>query len=303
LLPSQGEVMIGFIGAGKVGTALAVLLSKQGYQVSAVSSRSISSAENLASLVESCKAYPTNQQIADAAEIIFITTPDDAIGVVASEVNWHKGQSVVHCSGAASTDIIEAAKKQGAQTGCIHPLQSLADLNAAIENIPGSTFAIEAEEPLLTTLKEFGEKLQGTCIELKASDKIAYHAAAVMACNYLVTMTKLATDLWQNFNVPRDTATKALLPLIKGSVNNIEKIGIPACLTGPIARGDIGTISNHLTALEGISSEVYGIYRQLGLQTVPVALEKGTITPEQANNMTNLLINDFNHNEEKHPCE
>jgi len=230
---------LGFIGAGTVGTALSVRLSSKGYQVIAVSSRSQTSARKLAQAVSDCHAFNNNQDVADTAELIFITTPDDAIASVASEIQWHRGQSVVHCSGALSTDILESAKKLGAQVGAFHPLQTFASVKQAIENIPGSTFAVEAEEPLLSTLKDMATALDGRWIELKANDKVAYHAAAVIACNYLVTLVKLATDLWQSFNIPQPQATQVLLPLLRGTIHNIDTVGIPQCLTGPIARGDI----------------------------------------------------------------
>ena len=91
---------------------------------------------------------------------------------------------------------------------------------------------MEAEEPLLSTLKDMATALGGHWIELKASDKVAYHAAAVIACNYLVTLVKLATDLWQTFSVPPAQATQALLPLIRGTLNNIDTIGIPNASPG-----------------------------------------------------------------------
>jgi predicted short-subunit dehydrogenase-like oxidoreductase (DUF2520 family) len=130
----------------------------------------------------------------------------------------------------------------GAQTGAFHPLQSFADTTQAISNLPGSTIAIEAEEPLSSTLKEMAEKLSCRWIELKAEDKVIYHAAAVIAGNYLVTLVKLADDLWETFGIPREQATQALLPLLKGTLNNIENVGIPQALTGPIARGDTETV-------------------------------------------------------------
>ena len=218
---------LGFIGAGTVGTALSIRLSSKGYPVVAVSSRSQTSAEKLAQSISGCHAVNNSQAAADAAELIFVTTPDDAIAPVVSEIQWHSGQSVVHCSGAASTDILESAKRLGAQVGAFHPLQTFASVKQAIDNIPGSTFAIEAEEPLLTTLKGMATALEGDWIELKASDKVLYHAAAVIACNYMVTLIKLATDLWQTFNIPTPQATKALMPLLRGTLNNIDNVGIP----------------------------------------------------------------------------
>jgi len=280
---------LGFIGAGTVGTALAVRLSDKGYQVVAVSSRSRTSAEKLAQEVSGCQVYNTNQDVADAAELIFITTPDDIIASVASEIRWHTERSVVHCSGAASTDILEPARKLGAQIGAFHPLQTFASVRQAIENMPGSTFALEAEEPLLSTLKDMATALDGHWIELKASDKVAYHAAAVIACNYLVTLVKLATDLWQTFNIPPRQATQALLPLIRGTIHNIDTVGIPQCLTGPIARGDTGTIKKHLEALQKVAPALVSAYRELGRQTIPIALAKGRINQKQAQELQTIL--------------
>ena len=148
---------LGFIGAGTVGTALAIRLSERGYQVVAVSSRSQSSAQKLAQAVPGCRDVDSNQAVADAAELIFITTPDGAIAQVASAVQWHPGQHVVHCSGADSTDTLEPARKLGAGIGAFHPLQTFASVKQAIDNIAGSTFAVEAEPPLLDTLKEIVE--------------------------------------------------------------------------------------------------------------------------------------------------
>jgi len=280
---------LGFIGAGTVGTALSVRLSSKGYQVIAVSSRSQTSARKLAQAVSGCRAFNNNQDVADTAELIFITTPDDAIASVASETQWHRGQSVVHCSGALSTGILESAKKLGAQVGAFHPLQTFASVKQAVENIPGSTFAVEAEEPLLSTLKDMATALDGQWIELKANDKVAYHAAAVIACNYLVTLVKLATDLWQSFNIPQSQATQALLPLIRGTIHNIDTVGIPQCLTGPIARGDIETIKKHLNALQKVAPALLSTYQELGLQTIPVALAKGRINQHQAEELQAIL--------------
>ena len=280
---------VGFIGAGTVGTALAIRLRDKGYSVVAAASRTFASAEELAASVTGCHALTTSQAVADVADLVFITTPDGAIGQVAAQVKWRHGQCVVHCSGADSTEVLQPAKNLGAQAGAFHPLQTFAGVKQAVDNIPGSTFAIEAEEPLRTTLKGMADALNGFWIELKASDKVIYHASAVIACNYLVTLVKLATDLWQTFGVPRQEATRALMPLLRGTLNNLENIGIPNCLTGPIARGDTGTVQKHLTVLDGVSPSVATTYRELGLQTVPVSLAKGKIDEARANELRALL--------------
>ena len=280
---------VGFIGGGTTGIALAVRLSQQGCPVVAVYSRTLSSARKLAGLVSSCQVCPAAQEVANAAELVFITTPDDVIAQVCSEVQWRKGQSVIHCSGAHSVDILEPAKKFGAAVGSFHPLQTFADVDQAIENFPGSTFALEAAEPLLSTLRELTLLLNGKWVELKPGDKVLYHAAAVFVCNYLVTLVKLALDLWLDFGIPAKESTRALMPLLKGTISNIARIGLPDCLTGPIARGDSGTIEGHLNVLEARNPSLLTTYKELGLQTIPIALAKGKVSEQKADEMKALL--------------
>ncbi len=282
-------LQVGFIGAGTVGTALASRLSASGYVVAAVASPTFASAEKLAKVIPGCQAMSSLQAAADAVDLVFVTTPDGAIGEVAAQVRWRPGQSVVHCSGADSTEVLQPARALDAQVGAFHPLQTFASVKQAIDNLPGSTFAVEAEEPLRTTLKKMAEALQCYSIELKASDKVLYHASAVIACNYLVTLIKLSTDLWQSLGVPRKDAVRALMPLLKGTLNNLDSVGIPNCLTGPIARGDAGTVRKHLVALDRAAPSIARIYRELGLETVPISIDKGKIDKTAAEALIALL--------------
>src|SRR3972149_6263332 len=141
---------VGFIGAGTVGTALAVRLKEKGYPVVAVASRSRTSAERLAAKVSGPRVCETINEVPKQAELVFITTPDDTIAKVAAQVNWPSGVRVVHCSGAHSLDVLEPATRAGALPGGFHPLQTFASVDHAIGNIPGSTFGLEAQEPLLS---------------------------------------------------------------------------------------------------------------------------------------------------------
>jgi predicted short-subunit dehydrogenase-like oxidoreductase (DUF2520 family) len=280
---------LGIIGAGTVGTALAVRLTQQGYGIVAVASRTRSSAERLVKAAGSGTVYNDSQKVADNAGLVFITTPDDAISAVAGKTRWHRGQFVVHCSGADSLDVLEPARTAGARVGSFHPLQTFAGIQKAIENLPGSTFALEAEGELQDILKEMAGALGGHWIKLSAGDKAAYHAAAVMTSNYLVTLLKMATDLWAGFGIPREQAIQALLPLLKGTVNNLENLGIPQALTGPIARGDIGTVRIHLDTLQQTAPAILPAYCEMGLQTIPVALAKGKINERQAQELEAIL--------------
>ncbi|HLC23968.1 MAG TPA: DUF2520 domain-containing protein, partial [Dehalococcoidia bacterium] len=204
---------VGIVGAGTVGTALAIRLSQKGYRVSAVASRTTESARRLARRVQTALVCSDAQGVANVSDLVFVTTPDGVIPTVVSSVKWRKGQSVLHCSGADSLDVLEPARKTGAQVGVFHPLQTFASVDQAIANLTGSTFALEADEPLLGRLRQMATDLGGHWVALKAGDKVLYHAAAVMACNYVVTLVKLAGDLWATFGIPQAEATRALLPL------------------------------------------------------------------------------------------
>jgi len=280
---------VGFIGAGKVGTALAATLFKGGYPVVAVANKNIGASEKLADLVPGCHVFTTAQEVANAADHVFITTPDDSIATIASDLVWRPEQNVVHCSGAASVDILEPAKQSGSMVGSFHPCQAFASVDQAIKNLPGSTFAIEAQGSLLDILKEMASTIGCDWIVLKPGNKALYHAAAVFASNYFVTLVKVATDLFQNFDVPTTQSIKVLMPLIQGNIKNINTIGLPSCLTGPIARGDVSTIEKHIFALKEKEPSILKLYAELGLKTIPIALEKGTIDEKVSETLQTLL--------------
>ncbi len=294
MLPGHGATAMrkqrtGIIGAGTVGTALASCLFSKGYDIAAVHSRTSASARRLAGRAGGARVHTGAQGLVDAVDVVFVTTPDSAIPSVVSSLRWRAGQTVLHCSGADSLDILEPARKAGAAVGVIHPLQTFASIDQAMANLPGSSFSLEAEEPLLSYLKDMVSILGGQAVVLKSGDKVLYHAAAVMASNYVVTLLKLATDLWSAFGVGQAEASRALLPLLKGTLNNIEKVGLPNCLTGPIARGDMGTIRKHLKALGERAPALLSTYQELGLQTVPISLAKGRIDASQAEEIKRIL--------------
>lgn len=280
---------LGFIGAGPVGTAFAVNLSKRDYQIIGIFDVIREAAQRFANDVSGCQIYEKAQDLADSADMVFITTPDDIIPKVADGIKWRTGQSAVHCSGASTVHSLETAREQGAMVGAIHPCQTFAGREQAIANLPGSTFAIESEEPLKTTLTEIARALNGDLVYLTSEDKALYHAAACIACNYFCTLVDIATDLWQNFGKSKAEAAKAYIPLLQGAVNNIASIGFPGCLTGPIARGDVKTIQSHLVALEKYAPDILPLYRELGLKTIPIGIAKGTLSEDKAEELRSLL--------------
>jgi predicted short-subunit dehydrogenase-like oxidoreductase (DUF2520 family) len=276
------RMRIGFIGVGVVGTALARGLSRAHYAVVAVASRRLESAQRLAATIPGCTAYPETGAVANAADLVFITTRDDAIAEVARSVRWVSGQMVVHTSGAATISALAASKEAGALVGSFHPLQTFADADQALASLPGTTFVLEGEGQVLECLKKMAEDLGGRYLTIRSEDKTLYHAAAVMTSNYTVTLMHMAVDLWRAFGVEPPVALEALLPLLRGTVRNIEVVGLPHCLTGPVARGDVTTVQAHLKTLAKRAPELLPAYRELALQAIPVGIAKGTLDPSAA---------------------
>ncbi len=273
---------IGFIGAGKVGTALASLWHAQGADVAAVSGRTLRSGLDMA---RAAGLDPSTAQdrvrTLRSADLVFLTVPDDAIGPLCREIaeqgGWRAGQGVVHCSGALPSDVLQPAREAGARVASFHPLQAFANLQAALEHLPGSTFALEGDPDLVAQLDMLVEALDGTAIHLKSEEKTIYHAAATIASNYTVTLAALASDLLMQEGIAPDinTALRYLLPLLKGTVNNLDTLGLPGALTGPLARGDAGTVARHIKALEECAPDLASLYRHLARLTLPLAQEKG----------------------------
>ncbi|MEA2574516.1 MAG: hypothetical protein QOH93_1814 [Chloroflexia bacterium] len=278
---------IGFIGAGKVGTALASLLHARGVDVRAVAGRTMTGSRRMAASagLEPGTAASRAATVARSS-VVFLTVPDDAIGPLCQEIaasgGWREGQGVVHCSGALPSSVLQPARDMGALVASFHPLQTFASLEAAVAHMPGSTFAIEGDSPLVGQLDLLAQVLDGVAIHLSATQKTLYHAAAVIASNYTVTLAALASGLLVSQGIAPDEATalRYLMPLLRGTVDNLETLGLPGALTGPIARGDAGTVARHLAALDESAPELARVYRDLGKSTLPIAVEKSHLARE-----------------------
>ena len=241
------------------------------------------------SAIRGARAAETPQQVADAADLVFLTVPDDAIAAVAASIDWRRGSGAVHCSGAASIDLLEPARAAGARAGVFHPLQTFATAEQAERNLPGSAFGVEASsDDLLGTLRAMAEALGGTPLVI-FGEKAIYHASAAIASNYLVTLLDVASGLWESLGSTREAGLEALLPLVRGTVENLEAVGLPAALTGPIARGDLGTIERHLAALGRVAPDSVPVYKELARRAIPIARAKGGLTEEAAERLLEIL--------------
>jgi len=284
---------VSIIGAGVVGTAMGYLLKRGGYHIAGISSRRIESAKKAIEFIGEGDASTDPVTTAKKADIVFITTPDRAIEDVcirvASEGGFNPSAIVFHMSGALSSEILGSARRVGARVGSIHPLQSLADLSEAVKNIPNSYFCIEGDEEAVSAAREIVDSVGGKEITIGIDKKPLYHAGASVASNFLVATIRLGLELFEASGIRREDSLHALMPLIKGTIANIERLGIPKALTGPISRGDIEVVDGHLKGIAREKEELINLYLELGRYTVKVAIEKGSIKREDAEKIVSLL--------------
>jgi predicted short-subunit dehydrogenase-like oxidoreductase (DUF2520 family) len=286
---TKARPKLGFIGAGRAGSALAMALAATGYDVVAIASRTAASATTLAAALPKAQAVDGPQTVVDSTDLVFITTPDVAIESAVSGLRWRPGIAVVHTSGVETRSLLQKAADAGAETGSLHPLQTFAGREQGAAKLHGSVFAVEAEGGLRQTLLDIVSALGGRAIELEAEDKALYHASAVFASNYVITLMQLASDVWLRFGWERQAAVMALLPLMQGAVKNIETLGLPRALTGPIARGDTSTVQRHIDALSEREMALVAPYSQLGLQTISMAQAQGGLSETAAAEIESIL--------------
>ncbi|MEW6771165.1 MAG: Rossmann-like and DUF2520 domain-containing protein [Bacillota bacterium] len=278
---------VAVIGAGRVGTAFTLRLKEKGYPVVAVASRSPASAGRLAEMTgaKACGAA----EAARAGELVLLTTPDGVIAVVAEEISreggFCPGQFVAHASGALPAAVLSPARQAGAAVFSLHPLQSFATPELAVDRLPGSYFTFEGDADALPLARRLVADLDGILFELDAAAKPLYHAAACVASNYLVTLLGLVLTLAERAGLPRDGIFPAFLPLIQGTLQNVGAVGPVTGLTGPVARGDVETIRQHARAME---KDAWELYRMLGLHTVKLARRKG-LSPETARELEKIF--------------
>ena len=275
----QGQVdlpalRIGFIGAGRLGKALAWCLAERGMHVAAVSSPSHASADALAAKVPGC-LVASPQETVDACDLVFITPPDGVIADTASSLRWRAGVAAVHCSGATEISALDKAAHDGAMTGGFHPMQTFGNPAAAALSLPGCTITIEADEPLEATLVAFADRLGCNINRLPPGMRARYHAAAGFTSQFLNVLFREASDIWRSWGATEEEAVRALLPLARGTLASIESSGVAAGMPGPVSRGDVQTVHKHVDALTAFDPEALQLYRALCERTVRLALERG----------------------------
>ena len=281
---------IAVVGAGRVGTALAVLLRDAGHRIVAVAGGSGTPARAARYL----PGVPV-QRAAEAARdagVVLIGTPDAQIAAACEGVSragaLGEGQTVAHLSGATGLDALAAARSAGADTMCVHPLQTCPDVESGLRRIPGSAFAITAESEDAAALGEqLARDVGGLPFRLAEDAKPLYHAAAVFASNYLVAITALADELERSADVPDPLG--ALLPLQRATLENVTLLGPGPALTGPALRGDAGTVERNLEALAKDAPHAIASYVALADLTVDLAERAGRLPPEARADVDEVL--------------
>lgn len=281
------------VGCGKVGKALGKFLVDAGYAAAGAASKSLSSAKEAAEMLKTDRFSDIPWEITPAADVVLITTPDGVIAdtcrLIAENRGFKPGGVILHCSGALPSTILSPAGGCGAYTGSMHPLQSFASDVFTRNPFDSIIITVEGEPQALTIARQMAIDLGAACLTIKTEAKTLYHAAAVAASNYLVTLLSLAFRLLAESGISGPEAYNALKPLIHGTLANIQSIGIPQALTGPIARGDVETVKKHLIEIKSRTPDLLELFKILGRHTVDIARAKGTLGDADAALLRKLL--------------
>lgn len=299
---------IAIIGAGRTGTTIAYTIAsknKKNIKIISMSSKTMKSLDRakkiLGNFSKKILFTKNNKKAAAKANCIFICTPDDIIKKVCCELYGQKKQtktkqkkeniSVIHFSGSKPLKDLESARKTGALILSIHPLKSLASIQGAIKTIKNTEYGITFNTPEEEKVaKKIVETLGGHSIIVEDNKKPLYHAAACVASNYLVTLIDYAVYINEKIGIKPEDSIKGLLSLIKGTVKNIGGGGTKKSLTGPIARGDTGTIKDHMKNFkEHLSDKDAEIYKLMGKKTAGIAKQNGWIEDKVYNELIDIL--------------
>jgi predicted short-subunit dehydrogenase-like oxidoreductase (DUF2520 family) len=269
---------VAVVGAGRVGTAIAVLLERAGHRIVGISGRAETRGRASAHLPHA--PFLEQAEAAAAAELVVIGTPDDVIeptaGALAAAAAVGPGTWVSHLSGALGLDALRPSRHAGARILAIHPLQTFPDVDSALERLPGCSIAVTAEDEEGYVLGErLADDLHADPFRLADELRPLYHAAAVFASNYLVTASAIAESLFAAAGLP-DPA-RAMAPLQRASLDHVEQLGPARALTGPAVRGDAGTIRRNLEALDRHAPGLVPSYVTMARATLDLAERSGRL--------------------------
>lgn len=283
---------VAFIGAGKVGKAMGLFLHTKGVNVLGYYSRTAISSEKAASIIKADTIYSLYNLVTEA-DIIAITTPDDAIERVVKEllgleIDW-TDKSILHMSGVHSSELLSPLYERSGTILSLHPMLAFnIDPFKSAKDLEEAFFTIEGKGRL-EVLTNYFRQLGINLVEISTANKVLYHTSATMVSNYLVVLADIGFKMLLDVGFSKEEAQKLLAPLINNNIKNVLELGSEDALTGPIARGDIGTVQKHLVYLDNYDKQIAGIYRSLGKQTVDLARRAGKLQDKQVSQLKEVL--------------
>jgi predicted short-subunit dehydrogenase-like oxidoreductase (DUF2520 family) len=283
------RLTVGVVGAGRVGTALGVALTQAGHRVvaaAAVSDRSLRrAAERLPDAV-----LGTPQEVVEAADLVLLTVPDDALpnlttGLVATGVTV-TGKLVAHTSGRYGIGVLDPVTRAGGLPLALHPVMTFTGRADDVNRLTGISFGITSPDPLRPVAEALVLEMGGEPAWIAEGSRPLYHAALATGANHLVTLVVEAMDLLTRAGVTEPG--RMLGPLLGAALDNALRLGIDG-LTGPVARGDAGTVADHVGELGQVSPESRAAYVALARLTADRALAAGLLKPEDAERLLEVL--------------
>jgi predicted short-subunit dehydrogenase-like oxidoreductase (DUF2520 family) len=290
---------VSIVGAGRLGTALAIALAESGYRISALVTRRREHVLKAGALLDVFGVLLTSNKLnkLPPTDLVIIATPDDQIELVARELSrisssHTKVRTVLHTSGALSSTILSPLAELGWRTGSIHPLVAVSEPRSGAKALRGAFWCIEGDKEAIRSAQRIVHDLKGQSFSLAAKHKPLYHAAAVMASGNMVALFDVALEMLGQCGLGAKEARRVLLPLVESTTRNLSVSQPARALTGTFARGDLATVKRHLEALSASGiSDALELYRLLGKRAVALARENG-VEPKVLRKITKALRGD-----------
>jgi len=272
---------VSIIGTGRLGTALAIALAREGYSIAALVARRRQSANRAAASVRRFLDRPTRAMAVKelnslpAPELLIIVTPDDQIAKVAqtlAKLDWNARSkpTVLHTSGALSASVLSPLQEKGWSSGSLHPLVSVSEPKAGAGLLRNAFWSVEGDKRAIRFGREIVRDLDGKSFSISSESKPLYHAAAVMVSGNVTALFDVALEMLAECGLTRRQARSALMPLLASAVRNLEELDPAQALTGTFARGDLETVKRHLALLKN-NRTALEIYRLLGLRSLELS--------------------------------
>jgi predicted short-subunit dehydrogenase-like oxidoreductase (DUF2520 family) len=282
--PAEPTPVVFIMGAGVVGTALAARLVRAGVPVAGLHGRQVELSDAASAVSGVLASTGEIPPIMSESDVVIISVRDERIPEVAqrlvSEKRLRPEQVVLHTSGAnASAQILAVARPHVRGVGTLHPLVSFADPHVAVEQLKHIAFGIEGDAPAKAVAVRLVRALGAKAVFLEAEAMPLYHVGAVIAANYVVALADMAQSLLVKAGVPQDQALPALIPLLNSVVQNLATLGLPGALTGPVERGDVTSVEQHLATLGKRAPEMLDLYRLIGRDVLRLARMKSRLEP------------------------